>query len=428
MPRSVAAESTGGAGPSPPSGGSAGPSPGLGELLRNRSFLLLQARSTSAYVGYAVYLATVLWLSYRLTGEIALAGVLVGIESAVYTVTFLAAPVVDRLRDKRWVYVVCYPVQAFAALAMGITFVLGDLSVPLLVALVVLLAVLWDFTWAADQAASRLLFGADRLFAVSGVGSAVGGAVDVTMFFGAGATIALFGVAGGSYLYAGLLGVGAVFAIALPIVVPQAAAGRYLETFREGWSLYRGPEGRPLRHLALLQFSSGLFASAPVLLLTLTAARSFGASQGVYAALYVADLVGGIGVGLLFGWLNPRKAIGPIIVVSTAALGAVLLATQQVSFSLVLSVAVWLVVGVAAAARQSASSAYLQGRFAPDLLARVSSNAYLFPGIATTVGAFAIGVLSLSWSAEQLTELVAAGFFASAIAGLALPEIRALRF
>ena len=428
MPPGEVGGSTGESARSSPAGASGPPPHGLVDLLRNRSFLLLQARNTAAYVGYAVYLATVLWLSYRLTGGIALAGVLVGIESAVYTVTFLAAPVVDRLRDKRWVYVVCYPVQALAALGMGVTFVLGDLSVPLLVALVVVLAVLWDFTWAADQAASRLLFGADRLFAVSGVGSAVGGAVDVTMFFGAGAAIALFGVAGGSYLYAALLGIGAVFAFALPIVVPRAAAGPYRETFREGWSLYRGPSGRPLRHLAVLQFTTGLFASAPVLLLTLTAARSFHASQGVYAALYVADLVGGIGLGLLFGWLNPRTAIGPILVVSTAALGAAILATQPVSFSLVLSVAVWAVVGVAATARQSAAASYLQGRFAPDLLARVSSNAYLFPGIATTVGAFAIGLLSLSWSAQQLTELVAAGFVVSAVAGLALPEIRSLRF
>jgi len=52
---------------------------GLLPLLKSRTFLLLQARGTAAGVGYTVYLATVLWLSFRLTNGIFLAGVVVGV-------------------------------------------------------------------------------------------------------------------------------------------------------------------------------------------------------------------------------------------------------------------------------------------------------------------------------------------------------------
>ena len=188
-------------------------------------------------MGYTVYLATVLWLSSRLTNGIFLAGVVVGVETAVYTLTFVVGPLVDRIGDKRWVYVVCYPIQAVASLALGLTYVFGLLTIPLLLVIVVLLAALWDFTWAADSAATRLLFSKDRLFAVTGLGTAIGGGVDIAMSFTAGLTIALFGVAGGSYLYAGLLAVGAGFAFLLPIPTPNAKRPAYRTGFLEGWAL-----------------------------------------------------------------------------------------------------------------------------------------------------------------------------------------------
>ena len=79
-------------------------------LLRSRTFLLLQARGTAAGVGYTVYLATVLWLSFRLQRGSSSRD-RCRRETAVYSLTFLVGPLVDRIVDKRWVYVVCYPIQ-----------------------------------------------------------------------------------------------------------------------------------------------------------------------------------------------------------------------------------------------------------------------------------------------------------------------------
>lgn len=397
-------------------------------LLRNRAFLLLQARGTAAAVGYTVYLATVLWLSYRLSGGIFLAGVVVAVELVVYTLTFLAAPLVDRVVDKRSVYLLCYPVQAVAAFALGVTYFWHLLTVPLLLALVALLAVLWDFTWAADAVSPRLLFGADQLFAVSGMGSAIGGAVDIAIYLFAGLTIALFGVAGGSYLYAALLAAGAGFAVLLPIPTPRTGPRPYLASFRQGWELYRGPAGSTLRQLAVLQAAYGVFVSAPTLLLTLYVVRFFGAGQATYAALYVAYLVGGIVIGLILGAANPRRHLGPVATLTIALTGAALVAALAAAGSLVLSLAAWTAVGVLMTARTTTFSIYLQGAFPPDVLARVAGNNYLFPGITSAIGAIAVGALSTVWSPATLTELVAAVFGASAVLGWALPGTRRLAY
>jgi hypothetical protein len=402
--------------------------PGLLSLLRNRTFLLLESRGMAAGVGYTVYLATVLWLSFRLTGGIFLAGVVLGVETAVYTLTFLAGPLVDRVSDKRWVYVACYPVQAVAAFTLGLTYVFGLLTIPLLLGIVVLLAALWDLTWAADSAATRLLFGKDRLFAISGLGTAIGGAADIALYFVAGLTIAFFGAAGGSYLYAGLLAVGAGLAFLLPIPTRNATKHTYLAGFREGWKLFRGESGKPLRHLAVFQSALGFFIPAPLLLLTLYVGRFFASSQVTFAGLYVAYLVGGIIIGIVLGRLNPRMFIGAVTLVALLLTGAILVVAYLVAGYLFLSLIAWFLVGVAATARTTALWNYMQGGFAPEVLARVNSNSYLFTGISSTAGAFVIGTLSVTWSPAALTGLTALGFAGSAVLGFLLSGTRTLAF
>ncbi|MGB6499845.1 MAG: MFS transporter [Thermoplasmata archaeon] len=404
------------------------PARGIAPLLRSRAFFLLQARGTSAGVGYTVYLATVLWLSYRLTHGVLLAGIAIGVETVVYTFTFLTGPIVDRIHDKRWVYLLCYPIQAVAALALGVTYMAGLLTVPLLLALVVVLAVLWDFTWAADAASTRILFGKDQLFAVSGLGTAIGGGVDIVLYLTAGVTIAFFGAAGGSYLYAALLAGAAGFAVLLPIVTPARPTERYLASFREGWALYRGEAGRPLRHLAVLQFVYGFFVSAPLLVLTLYVARDFAGSQSTYAALYVAYLIGGISIGLVLGALNPRRYLGPVAIATLAATSVALISAELVAGSVLLSLGAWLGVGLAMTARVTTFSNYMQGRFAPEVLARIAGNNYLFPGISGAAGAFTIGSLSTVWGPTALTDLIAVGFATSAGLAMLLPEIRSLGY
>ena len=412
----------------PVSTGSAAPELGPRELLRNRTFLLFQARGTLSNVSYTLYLGTILWLTYRLSGGIFLSGVVIGIQTVVFTLTFLISPLVDRLYDKRWVFILCYPMQTALALVLALTYAGGVLTVPLLFGIVVLLAVLWDFTEAADETTTRLLFGKDNLFVISGLGSAIGGGVNITMYFAGGVAIALFGVVGGSYLLAGLLAVGTVLAIPLSIPTPKITRQTWWTGFREGWTHFRGEQGRPLRHLSLQQFVVGFFVSTPTLLMTLYVGRFFAGSQATYAGLYVAYLLGGLVIGLVLGHLNPRGYIGPVVIGAIFVMGIALLGAEVAVASLLLSLVVWCVVGAANTARVQGTWTYVQGRFEPGVLARVTMNVYLFTGVASAIGAIVIGSLSTVWDPAMLTDLVSFGFIGSAVLGLALPETRALAF
>ena len=408
--------------------GSAAPALGPRELILNRTFLLFQARGTLSNVSYTLYVGTILWLTYRLSGGIFLSGVVIGVQTLVFTLTFLISPLVDRLYDKRWVFVLCYPVQTALALVLALTYAGGVLTTPILVAIVVLLSVLWDFTEAADETTTRLLFGKENLFVISGLGSAIGGGVNIAMYFVGGVAIALFGVVGGSYLLAALLTVATVVAIPLSIPTPNIARQTWWSGFREGWAHFRGEQGRPLRHLSLQQFVVGFFVTAPTLLMTLYVGRFFAASQATYAELYVAYLLGGLIMGLVLGRLNPRGYIGPVVMGAIFVMGVALLGAEVAVASLSLSLVVWFAVGATNTARVQGTWTYVQGRFEPTVLARVTMNVYLFTGVASATGAVVIGALSTVWDSAMLTDLVSFGFFGAAALGLALGETRALAF
>jgi len=399
-----------------------------GELLRNRTFLLFQARGTLSNVSYTVYLGTILWVTYLLSGGIFLSGIVIGVQTVVFTLTFLISPLVDRLYDKKWVFILCYPLQTALALVLALTYAGGVLTVPILFVIVVLLAVLWDFTEAADETTTRLLFGKDNLFVISGLGSAIGGGVNITMYFAGGVAIALFGVVGGSYLLAGLLAMGTVLAIPLSIPTPKIHRQTWWTGFREGWTHFRGGQGRPLRQLSLQQFVVGFFVTTPTLLMTLYVGRFFAGSQATYAELYVAYLLGGLVIGLVLGHLNPRGYIGPVVIGAIFLMGIALLGAEVAVASLLLSLVVWFLVGAANTARVQGTWTYVQGRFEPGVLARVTMNVYLFTGVASALGAIIIGSLSTVWDPAMLTDLVSFGFIGSAVLGLALPETRALAF
>lgn len=398
------------------------------DLLRNRIYLLWQTRATCNGVGYTIYVGALLWLTYRLSGGIVLAGIVLAVQSAVFTLTFLISPLVDRLYDKKWVFIACYPTQAALAIVVGVTYSLGRLSVPLLLLLVILLAVLYDFTEAADQTTTRLLFGKEQLFVVSGLGSALGGAVEISMFFAGGASIAIFGALGGVYVFAFLMVGATVLAVQVRIPTPSIVPQSWWSGFKEGWRLFRGKSGRALRQLSVQQSVLGFFIAAPTLLMTLFVGKFFEGSQATYAGLYVAYVVGGIIIGLILGQLNPRRYVGPIMVGATFVLGVALLGAEVAVVSLALSLMAWLVAGLANSARNSGTWIWVQGRYEGQVLARVSMNLYLFTGVSSAVGAFAIGVLSTKWSVQLLTGVVAIGLIGTALLGLALPETRRLSY
>jgi hypothetical protein len=222
--------------------------------------------------------------------------------------------------------------------------------------------------------------------------------------------------------------VGTILAIPISIPTPKIARQTWWSGFREGWAHFRGEQGRPLRQLSLQQFVVGFFVTAPTLLMTMYVGRFFAGSQATYAELYVAYLLGGLVVGLVLGHLNPRGSIGPVVIGAIFVTGVALLGAEVAVASLLASSVVWFAVGATNTARVQGTWTYVQGRFEPGVLARVTMNVYLFTGVASATGAVVIGALSTAWDSAMLTDLVAFGFIGSAVLGLALRETRALAF
>src|SRR5205823_8705260 len=112
----------------------------------------------------------------------------------------------------------------------------------------------------------------------------------------------------------------------------------------------------------------------------------FAASQATYAGLYVAYLLGGLIMGLVLGRLNPRGYIGPFVIGAIFVMGVALLGAEVAVASLSLSLVVWFAVGATNTARVQATWTYVQGRFEPTVLARVTMNVFLFTGVASATG------------------------------------------
>jgi hypothetical protein len=350
------------------------------------------------------------------------------IEFAVYTGVFLVAPIADRIGNQRTIYVACYPVMALAAIAIGVTHFDGSLTVPLLLALIALISILWDIAWAAGNAAPGLLLSPDEQFAAQGVSGAIGGANQIAGFAAGGALILLVGPGGGMLLYGALLALAAV--LALPLVIrPHPTPGEsFGASLRAGWRrLWREP-GKPWIQFASVDAVAGFFGAVPALLITLLATTTFRATALAYSGLFVSYVVGGAAAGLFLGHRNPRARVGVFLIVAlfaTAGAFALLVVLPPV---LALAVGALFLIGFVSAAYLDLKYALFRGRFPPDEQGRLISNMYLFPGLATSAGALVLGALANTILAASLAGLVALGFLSAALLALALPGVRRFHF
>lgn len=401
---------------------------GWGEVLRNRRYLLLLACQLFSGAGYAVYAVSVLFLAYGLTGNLLIAGAVLFVEYGVYAATFLVAPIVDRARDKRIILLACFPVQAVAAGALAYELHAGTLTIGLLLFLVFVLALLWDFDWAVFMVAPPIVLPKRQLFVAEGFGSVISVGTQVGGYAGGGALVYLVGPFGGATAYAVLLL--ASTAVAIPLVLRVEASPRtpFWETFLRGWDSFRGAAGRSLRQLGSLEILVGFFSALPPLLITAIAYQRFASPSEVYGPLVTAFAVGGSAAGVGIGHLNPRRYVGWLVVLTPIAGGACLLALVP-SVSSTVGIALLLAgVGAALSVRYLARYTWLQGTYPPELLGRLSANLYLFTGVSGSIAVLVLGTLSVRVPLGTLLGLDAVGLFVGGILALALPQIRRLAF
>ena len=401
---------------------------GYRALLRNRPWLLWEVSATAATVGYSVYAISIPWFAYRATGNFLVVGLVLFAEVGIYSLTFLAGPIVDRARNKRSVYLACYPAQAVAAAVLGLAIGMGFLSLALLFGLIGFLSLLWDFTWATNNVVPRLLLDKDQLFRAGGLGTLLGGATQLGGYSAGAFIVIVVGPSGGMLLYAAFLAAATVLVLPVSLPSPPSPRAGYLAEFRDGWRYFSAKTGTALRQLATVEVVRGFFSIAPTLLIVVVAARQFVGSSDAYSILFVAWVVGGVAIALFLGEWNPRRRIGWVLIGSVAS-GAFLVALAVVpGLALLPGAAVWFFIGCAGTAYTSVLYVYLRGAYPPEAIGRITANLYLFTGTSASAGAVVLGAVAESWSLTDFGALIALGLASVGGLLLALPAIRRLVF
>jgi hypothetical protein len=397
-------------------------------VLHHRQFLIFLASSTAGNVGYAVYAISIPWLTYSVTHSYEIVGVALFIELASYAGVFLVGPVVDRSSNQRTIFLWCYPPMAVAALMIGIGATHGFLTIPLLLALVAVVSILWDFVWAADIAAPGILLSTDEQFAAQGISGAVGGTNAIAGYAAGGSLIFVVGPSGGLYLYAILLVVGAALAVPLKIVPPPHAPESFSKSFWDGWKVVAGGRGRPFLQLGIVDGIQGFFLAAPALYITLFAETTFHTSAFAYSLLFVCEVVGGAAAGWAFGSWNPRSRVGPLLGATLIAVAAAVAVAAGAPAWIALEAVAWFAIGFTWSSYTDVKYAFLRGAIPPGQLARATSNLWLFPGISSAAGALVLGSLASSSDPRMFGLVVMGGLLAAGILALAMPAVRSMKY
>lgn len=402
---------------------------GYAGLLRNRRFVLAIVSSALGDGGYSLYAIAVLWLSFQLTGSLAVSGLVLLVEFGMYSITFIAGPTVDRARNLRSVLAAGYGLQALLACAIGLAVDLGQLTVPVLLVLVGAISLVWDFTWTANNALVPRIVARDDLFRANGLMGAVGGGNTIAGYAVGAALLLVVGAGDAMFLYAALQA--AALLVVLPLSVPaqRTAETRVLADFWEGWRELGRGTGRPLLQLAAFIAFQGFFVQAPVLLVTLLAGLRFADPSLAYGILFASYAVGRVLGELLLGHWNPRRRLTSLMSGGMVGTGLLLVAAVDAAPLLVASAALWFLVGLVGVAFYSAFLVYLQAHVPADRFGRVLTDLYVFRGIPTAVGAAAISLLATLWGPEPLAIFIALAWTAIAVTGpTLLPALRHLEF
>ncbi len=402
---------------------------GYASLLRNRRVALAVASIGLGDGGYSVFSIAVLWLSFQLSGSLAVAGLVLLVESGMYSITFIAGPTVDRARNLRSVLVASYALQAAIGAAIGITLAAGLLTVPVLLGLVAAISLTWDFTWTANNALLPRIVPEEQLFRANGLVGAISGGNAIAGTAAGAALLLVVGPGDAMFLLGALEGAALLAIVPLSLPSNRIVRTRAWTDFWEGWrELGRGP-GRPLLQLAAFAAFQGFFVQAPSLLVTLLSERNFADPSFAYGALFTAYAVGGVVGGLLLGRWNPRRRLILAMSGGTATAGLLLVAAVYATPVLIPSLVLWFLVGLVGVAFYTSFLVYLQARVPSDRFGRVLTNLYLFRGIPTAVGAEVISLLAALWEPGVLAIFIALCWIAIAALGpVLLPGLRHLKF
>lgn len=367
-------------------------------IVRNTNFLRFWAANMSAELGYGLFELAIVWLAITDTHSSLFAGTILFVEFATYSLTFAVGPVIDANPDKKRFITWVFPVQAVLAILITAAVLAHAITVPLILLVVFLMALLWDFPWLAASVILPLIIRKEQLLRANSLMFAVGGGSSVLINAMGGIALAIVGVGGASAIYAAafLLATLLMLTVGVPRVpVDRKEGGSVSGSLVEGWHELIGGRRKDLRAFFFLSGIQGFFSVAPFLLIAVISAFYLKGHNGVLNfGLLNATLLGGGFVGnFVYGKINPTRRLGKSILASTAVEGVLIALTPLALGYLPFMYLLWFAVGSFDPVFYTGYTTYIQATVESSMLGRMKGNIYLLRGTGRGAGNIALGAL-----------------------------------
>ncbi len=350
-------------------------------LARNSKFIIFNARLSATNFGYTLYMITVPAYAFVLTRSIFFTGLSLLVEYGIYSLTFWAGPITDRVRDKRYIISLSEAGIGIASLALAWLMHSGNVDRYIFLLILGIIAVFWDVVWTADHSVLPLIVSDGELAKANGITNAIGnGHVAAGLAVG-GFLFAYVGAYGSMVLYAASMFLSTMLAMLIPVIVPDGE--RNLEAdFFSGWK-YIFRNNRNLLKLALILGVFSTFASVPILAMAGIFAGSTPLWYSVsFSFFYIGAMLSGFALGRYF----PYRRIGKALIVSYTFTGLLLIVSVMISYNPILDVPAWFALGFFFSVHTTLNTVYLQKVTVKEMLGRTASNLYTFRGITTAAG------------------------------------------
>lgn len=402
-------------------------------LWRNRDFRFFFAGQFVTNAGDSLYTVAVLWLAFELSGSTLITGVLNAILLLPWLLQVFAGPLVDRL-PLRAILVGSQVIQGVVVLVLPLAATTGHLSVGILFAVVpiLMLATLpmapMEITLLPRIVDDERLSGANSVLATVTLGldmvfDAIGGG-----FIAAFGATALFLADSLTFALAALLFTSITLGPsanpdetretneAEPTV--ESALQSYVSDLRAGVDILRGTVFIELMlTTAVVNFTTGI---------TLAILPEFGDNLGGPAVYGL--LLGALGIGRLVG-----SVVGPYVegvpygwVLISQGLGAGCWIAAVFTPSPVLTIVLFGLAWVPAAASGVLTSTLNQRVFPADLLGRISATKGTVSGSTLPLGSLVGGAVAEALGTTTTMALAASGFSFTAVHILLRPRLRQL--
>lgn len=368
------------------------------EIVRQGNFVRFWLSIITAELGYGLFELAIVWLAITGTHSSFFTGIILFVEFATYSLTFAVAPIIDASPEKKRFVTWIFPVQAVLAIGLTVAVIAHAVSIPLILFVVFLMALLWDFPWLATSVILPLILKKEQLLRANSLMQAVGGGSSVMINAMGGVLLALVGVGGASAVYA----VSFIIATLLMLTVKVEKVPAVTSTGRtatrglvEGWKALISGGRKDLRSFFLLSGVQGFFAIAPMLLIAVIAAFHLKGGNGPlnFGLMLGTFLAGGFAGNFVYGRINPTRQIGKSMLIATLLEGVLIAVSPLLLGSLSLLYILWFLVGCFDPIFYTGYNTYIQATVDNDMIARMKGNIYMLRGIGRGTGNLALGAL-----------------------------------